>query len=547
MIRHRGLFRRALCLLFAGLLLLGAPACAVELRASLWMTGADDATLQNVDAAIAQLSGAAVAPGEAFSLNGALAGAALVSAVDGGGQTVRGGGVDRVATVLARALRFGGYEIIEQSAFGAAFAGGYLADGAESVRIDPDAGQDLRFVNPYGQYTVLRLWREGSVLQCALTLTEALDAAPQADGAADEVILLPDVNEFLSLRSEPSTSASVIEKVLPGMRMRALGVSGIFYLVQVEESGNVGYVHSGYVTVEGEADERWPYSYEMMLADVAALVERAQGRVERETLCTTLDGREIPVLRFGDAQATNHILIQAGIHGREYITSRLAVDLLNDLVDSCEDGIDDVMFHVVPMANPDGAVISLQGPEALNDPALAEGVRQMLAAEGESHTMWKANARGTDLNRNFPEEWEELTGRTPGSDRYRGPSPLSEPETQALAGYLDRYDFAATISYHSYGSIIYWEGAYTSELEARNRALAELFAEKTGYALGVNEAETVERGGFKDWALGTRAIPSITVEIGAVDCFGSADEYAAILISHRGLWRQLADWAVENA
>ena len=132
-------------------------------------------------------------------------------------------------------------------------------------------------------------------------------------------------------------------------------------------------------------------------------------------------------------------------------------------------------------------------------------------------------------------------------DRYRGPSPLSEPETQALAGYLDRYDFAATISYHSYGSIIYWEGAYTPELEARNRTLAELFAEKTGYALGVNEAETVERGGFKDWALGTRAIPSITVEIGAVDCFGSADEYAAILISHRGIWRQLADWAVENA
>ena len=27
----------------------------------------------------------------------------------------------------------------------------------------------------------------------------------------------------------------------------------------------------------------------------------------------------------------------------------------------------------------------------------------------------------------------------------------------------------------------------------------------------------------------------------------SADEYAAILISHRGIWRQLADWAVENA
>ena len=129
---------------------------------------------------------------------------------------------------LPWALRFGGYEIIEQSAFGAAFAGGYLADGAESVRIDPDAGQDLRFVNPYGQYTVLRLWREGSVLQCALMLTEALDAAPREDGAADEVILLPDVNEFLSLRSEPSTSASVIENGASGHAHARAGRIGHF-------------------------------------------------------------------------------------------------------------------------------------------------------------------------------------------------------------------------------------------------------------------------------------------------------------------------------
>ena len=63
----KGLFRRALCLLIAGLLLIGAPAGAVELRASLWMTDMDPATLQNVDATLAQLSGAAIAPGESGS------------------------------------------------------------------------------------------------------------------------------------------------------------------------------------------------------------------------------------------------------------------------------------------------------------------------------------------------------------------------------------------------------------------------------------------------------------------------------------------------
>ena len=367
--------------------------------------------------------------------------------------------------------------------------------------------------------------------------------APPETGA---LTLLPDVDEFLSLRTAPSTSAGVLEKVLPGMRMQVLGVSGIFYLVRVEASGNVGYVHSGYVTMEGVQDSRWPYSYTQMLADIGALMGHPNGKLTCETLATSLDGRDIPVLRFGDAQASHHILIQAGIHGREYITSRLAIDLLSGLLEACPDGISDVMFHIIPMANPDGAAISLQGPGALNDPALAEGVRQILAQEGASHTQWKANARGTDLNRNFPEGWESLTGLGPGSSRYRGASPLSEPETQALAGYLGQYGFKATISYHSYGNIIYWEGAYTPGLAALNRSLATLFAEKTGYPLGANEAEAVERGGFKDWALGTCAIPSVTIEIGAVDCFGSPEEYAAIRLSHEGSWQQLAAWVTRN-
>ena len=45
---------------------------------------------------------------------------------------------------------------------------------------------------------------------------------------------------------------------------------------------------------------------------------------------------------------------------------------------------------------------------------------------------WKANARGVDLNRNFDIGWASYIGApAPYGEGYKGPSPASEPETQA--------------------------------------------------------------------------------------------------------------------
>ena len=55
----------------------------------------------------------------------------------------------------------------------------------------------------------------------------------------------------------------------------------------------------------------------------------------------------------------------------------------------------------------------------------------------------RQNARGVDLNRNFPRNWKPLTGTY-----NSGPGPASEPETKAIMAFLRAVRPAYVISFH---------------------------------------------------------------------------------------------------
>jgi murein peptide amidase A len=129
---------------------------------------------------------------------------------------------------------------------------------------------------------------------------------------------------------------------------------------------------------------------------------------ERSVIGRSLQGRPIVSVRSGPPDAAMRMLVIGSVHGNEAAGMRITRRLL-------ELGAPrDVELLVVPTLNPDGAVARTRG-----------------------------NARGVDLNRNFPFDWQPLSG-----GEYSGRGPLSEPESRAAHRFILRTEPDVTIWFH---------------------------------------------------------------------------------------------------
>jgi N-acetylmuramoyl-L-alanine amidase len=136
---------------------------------------------------------------------------------------------------------------------------------------------------------------------------------------------------------------------------------------------------------------------------------------DRETarvlLGHSVKGRAIVAVRIGNPDSPRKALVVGSIHGDEPAGGSIAHRLRRRFRD-----ISDVDLWMVRTVNPDG---------------LARGTRR--------------NARGVDLNRNFPYHWRP-GART--SRNYPGPAPFSEPESRAVRRLVHRLQPRVSIWFH---------------------------------------------------------------------------------------------------
>lgn len=265
--------------------------------------------------------------------------------------------------------------------------------------------------------------------------------------------------------------------------------------------------------VNGEQD----YDYRTMVQDIRSL-QAIYPFIVNDPIGNSVLDKEIPGLTIGNGQKRVHF--NASFHANEWITTSVVMTFLNDYLLSLTNNgairglytlplYNQTNLNIVPMVNPDGVGLVLNGPPE------DETIRNKLIEWNGGSTDfsgWKANINGVDLNDQFPAEWErerERNPKTPGPRDYGGESPLSEPESIAMAELTVERDFARVLAFHTQGRVIYW-GFMGLEPPETERLVNE-FARVSGY----EPVQTIESyAGYKDWFIQDWRRPGFTVELG---------------------------------
>ncbi|MHC4594728.1 MAG: M14 family zinc carboxypeptidase [Planctomycetota bacterium] len=220
------------------------------------------------------------------------------------------------------------------------------------------------------------------------------------------------------------------------------------------------------------------------------------------------DEEEPGALFFGCEHAGEWIAIEVPLYIAQYLVDNYYSDQdITYLVDSCE-------IWIVPVMNPDGYEYSRT-----------------------TDRMWQKNRRdngdgtfGVSLNRNWDYMWGGAgSSGTTSSGAYRGPSPFSEPETQAIRDLVLAHDFRFLMNYHSPGQMI-WSPGYILEpcaddipMSTMKLTMRNLIKETSGAIYidwwdwpGASAASA--SGDATEWAYGVLGIYSFGIELGP---FGS--------------------------
>jgi g-D-glutamyl-meso-diaminopimelate peptidase len=228
-----------------------------------------------------------------------------------------------------------------------------------------------------------------------------------------------------------------------------------------------------------------------------------------------------PLVEIQIGRGSKHVHMNGSFHANEWITTAVIMTFLNDYLCALTNGkklkganvrsiYERVTLSIVPMVNPDGVDLVLNGP-----PPMEPYRSDVVSMNGGSNdfSQWKANIRGIDLNNQFPAKWEVEKERKipkePAPRDFPGFSPLSEPETVAMAQLTKERDFVKVLAFHTQGKEIYWGYEQLEPKEAEKEV--NEFAKQSGY---VPVRYIDSHAGYRDWFIQEWKRRGYTIELG---------------------------------
>lgn len=189
---------------------------------------------------------------------------------------------------------------------------------------------------------------------------------------------------------------------------------------------------------------------------------------ESRVIATSVDGRPIVARHYGAPDAPVQLVVLGQMHGSEPGGRKVTADL------AAADLPSGVGMWLVTSMNPDGH---------------RAGTR--------------VNARGVDLNRNFPEDWKQA-GR--GGIFWSGGRAASEPETRGMMRFLASVQPDAVLSFHQAYDVV----DITHE---RSRPAGRQLAAWMGERAQVVGCSGPCHGTLTQWVDGVLGTVAITVEM----------------------------------
>lgn len=290
-------------------------------------------------------------------------------------------------------------------------------------------------------------------------------------------------------------------------------------LNQEGEAATIAFSNAAIVKIASQK-----YTYAQMKQQMKMLKNKYSDYCEMTEIGSSVKGHSLYDFTIGSKEADSSVLVVGTMHARECICAAVLMQEIeyylsnyNCMIGGMKpaDVLENTQIHYVVMANPDGVEISQK-----------------------SYARWKSNARGVDLNRNFPTK-KFVSGGTKGAEGYSGKKALSEPESRAIAVLTvklkTKQKLQGVINYHAMGRIIY--GSCSSKKIAKDtKTMYQIAKRETNYIAAPESSKTKSPGGqYREYVMYLLGIPSITIEVGKTWAPCSYYEYKTEFLKNKNV------------